>query len=80
MATRPVITYDQDGNVVEERTVEVPPEETNADSLQNALLDALTLLDDKAKWDAATAATKLETARQVLRALARLGLSRLDQP
>lgn len=52
----------------------------NDASLRKTLNDALASLDSKATWDGMTAAAKLETARQVLRSLARLGLARLDQP
>ena len=51
----------------------------NADSLRQTLIDALAGLDSKATWDALTATQKLEAARLVLRALARLGLARLDR-
>ena len=44
MATTTVTTYDGNGNVVEQRTVEVPPEVTNRDTVDTALAQAMTTL------------------------------------
>lgn len=92
MATRRVRTYGEGGsdpndpqaNVVDERDVEVAPEQLNADSIAGELDDAIAELEDiDARWAALTAAERTEAAHRAVRLvakLARLLLGRLEAP
>jgi len=85
MATTTITTYDGEGNVVEERTLEVPPEQTNAESLQTKILDQITraeaVASTQAAWAALAAAQKDEALRRTVLMVAKLGrflLQRFD--
>lgn len=75
MATKPWITYDRDGNVVEQRTYEVPPEQENRDAIEQQARQALAT---NRTYIALASPTAAQTAAEV-KALARQnnGLIRL---
>ena len=76
MATTTIQTYDGDGNLINEETVEVPPEQTNAESIRaqmESFIDrAEQFAGTQAAWSGLTAANRSEASRQTTLATAKI--------
>ena len=73
MATQTITTFDSNGNVVETRTVEIPPEQTNAESIVAKIEAQIARAETAdANWATLTAAQKDTALRQTMITVAKL--------
>ena len=78
MAT--VTTFDGNGNVIETRTVEVPPEQTNAESIRTKIEAQIARAETAdANWATLTAAQKDTALRQTIITVAKLARHLLNR-
>lgn len=73
MPTTTITTYDQSGNVVETRTVEVPPQQANAESIATKIETQIARAETAdANWATLSAAQKDVVLRQTMLTVAKL--------
>jgi acyl-CoA reductase-like NAD-dependent aldehyde dehydrogenase len=80
MATASVVTYDRDGNVVDTRTVQIPPEQTNAESVATKIEAQIQRAENAdTNWANLTAAQKDSVLRQTMLTTAKLARHLLNR-